>query len=1318
MFHSRTAALALAFFLIAVCPLFAAGAPAPAQVALTATEVPASGRQEAILTVDRFGRYAVRAESAQGTAVEVIDKMAGSLGRAGEPGSENGRLDLILDRGTYKVVVESDAKGKGKAKILADAFQDRRGADARPPLLPETRQVTESLDDLEQVSYWLEVSTRREVRAEAAGRHLNDLRLWRDGSWLEGAAPECVQVQPVVGQPLLRCRLATVLEPGLYLLVAYGGVPQPWAEGSEARPLWMRWGAPDLGAAGRRRLVMSPFGEDWFRVPDSVNFARLELPEALPAGLKLHWVRTGNQLSNFYSGNDATIAKESVPPATEVSATDRPSDEEGAVAAESSEESYDEESYEEGGEEEYEEEEYAEEESSEETEEAAPLPDGLPVWQLWLSVSAAPGQEYVLQHFERKDVQSLNNLSGTYWVSSVHAGAAVDSADATALLTVHPYSGRERLVDSRAIPLGGLLTWDRRFNLLGTTTLFLEVKSTGRYRVAVDGVKARAQIEPFLLTRPNGYESPPFQESTSVWDLDAGFYVLTLEPQKKGIAHVRIGPAGDVGLPEPPVAAAARGAVRFAPIHLDPANGYTLYMNTQPGVVAGLVVRPWPVDLRRALPVALQPGEEVKIAFTASETGILRAEAENGARLPLAVDGVPALGEITVEAGTHELTLRHDLAQTVLASVALEPLALLSTTPLPPLPDATLAALPQFPVLRAGAPQFLDLEQGAGRTFLVQADKPALYEIRSTGLLATAATLRTRTVPDLTGDEGSGVGRNFLLQPYLREGDYQATVRTAGQSSGHLGLELTALPVDDAGELRPEMPARWTLPVGHAAVWRFTIPQAGTYKLRAEGLLVLFRGRVEDQDGWPIEPPSRTLDFSRFYAAGTYRLVIPAQPVDSRVLVQLNREPEPLRFTGHGPHTLPLETTVEHQWVEPEGAAPREPDVWRFIVPAQLTATVELSSEMEGVVSGSGGAEVGKVPPGRSWSGLLEPGVYELAVQCSRRNNLMPYKVTVRSAELVAGLKRSIKGATALPLSVGPDGLIELASVAQADVRARLLDASGAEIAEADDRPDGWDFLLFQRLAPGPYTLRVDPVGAADTEAVVTMRAAAEAEEAPLALPFHGDVQLGESVLLRPLTVAEKKADLLLVAARSKDSLGLSVEARTADGWRTLGTATSRTPRLEIPLGDRAAGRDLRLRLWSLDRQGTPVRLSVAAPETPEVSENALEKGAELRAVPGFDPPLGAGVLDLRRPGVFRVADASGLRGGAAGRPLAPLAPGEAQEGILSVPGEKAWLVREGKSRLVQAERLEATPGLDAGLRFPLPAEGAALDLSDRSDPS
>src|SRR6185369_13861394 len=188
------ASLALSLPLVPVAPLSAApapaapAAPAPAappetpKITLSAAEVPAQGYQSALLTVDRFGRYSIRVENPQGSSLEVYDRMAGSIGKAGEAGGENGRLDLFLDRGQYQLWVQSAEKGTGKVKIQARPFRDVRGgapaANTAAPRLVETRLVQETLDDLEQTSSWMEIGERRGVRLEAAGRNLADLRLW------------------------------------------------------------------------------------------------------------------------------------------------------------------------------------------------------------------------------------------------------------------------------------------------------------------------------------------------------------------------------------------------------------------------------------------------------------------------------------------------------------------------------------------------------------------------------------------------------------------------------------------------------------------------------------------------------------------------------------------------------------------------------------------------------------------------------------------------------------------------------------------------------------------------------------------------------------------------------------------------------------------------------------------------------------------------------------------------------------------------------------------------------------------------------------
>src|SRR5438093_1181130 len=272
---ARSVAALLAGLLAA--PSFAAPSAEPT---LSRTTVPARGRQESILTVPAFGRYAVTVASPQGTALALVDRVAGPGDPQGTTGKTDGRLDVFLDRGDYQVLAFAPEKGSGDAQLKVRGFTEQSAPE--PPLLVELKPVETALDDYEQRSWWLEVKERRRVILEAAGRNLADLRLWTNGSWLVDAEParEVVAAQP--GRPMLVSRLAADLNPGLYLLTAYGGVSRPQAEESAEHPLHLRFGIPRLAAVGRRRFTMSPFGADRWLVPGDASYFRLELPEARP----------------------------------------------------------------------------------------------------------------------------------------------------------------------------------------------------------------------------------------------------------------------------------------------------------------------------------------------------------------------------------------------------------------------------------------------------------------------------------------------------------------------------------------------------------------------------------------------------------------------------------------------------------------------------------------------------------------------------------------------------------------------------------------------------------------------------------------------------------------------------------------------------------------------------------------------------------------------------------------------------------------------------------------------------------------------------
>ncbi len=1280
----------------------AAGTEVMAEARLEPAQVSAWGRREVLLHIERFGRYALTVESPRGAALQLIDRMAGPGEVVGVAGEQDGRLDLFLDRGSYKVIVfgpESpgersvvDGPSQEQATLRVHEFVEANAAGAAtgggPPRLLDLKLLSSSLDDFEYRSYWLAVERARWVYLEAAGRHLEDLRLWQDGSWLLDTDSDLEVVMPKPGQPLAVHRITTFLQPGLYLLSAYGGVGQPWAEDDGSRPFHLRAGIPRLAEAGRRSLEVSPFGIDRFLVPRRTNFFRIEVPEAIDASLKIYDFESSGPYYEPDYADAARVQKNSVPPVAELRLP--------ALEAENR---------------------FAGSTDGDEDREGEPRV---------ISVRAAAGQPYVLQHFEQRDRYRFWR-GGEYWLSTVHSGPVGDAIDATAIVARWiPGKGLDREPFlAQAIDLGGDQAWARRCNLLDDLTVHLRVRQTGRYEVLSDGVEAEFRFEPFLVDPPREYEPPPFRAAGAAWDLDAGYYVLTVRPKKKGILDIAVRPAGMVaslldlvGARGTVEAEPVRAAVRFGRIRLNPNHSYTLFPNHQPEVHSGLVLRCLPLDLARALPLAQRPGESVEVPFRAAEPGRLTALTETGTRLQVSLDGTAWGDVLEVPVGTHTVQVRdpleQGLTQTQLYNLELVPERLLATSPLPPLPGDALASLPDFPRLVDAQPQFFDLFGAERATFLVRANEPALYRLESSGLLATEGNLRSRVVTSLDRQGSNGVGRNFLVQQFLSEGDYQLSVSTVGASEGHLGLHLRQSPLIDGGQLVPGVPARLRLPAGEAVVYRFQIPEDGRYRLLSYGLQRVFRGRLEDGDGWPILAPNQPTEWNRLFDAGDYRLVVLPESVDNRAVTLLEEVPDPPEFSGHGPHALPFDVPVRHLWQEPEQSE-RTPDVWEVEIPADLTIQISLTDEMTGElqrwVDGTWRAQL-IVPPERGWSGELEAGRYRLAVTCVRRNNRVPYWVRVSPYELTEGITRELQAPVDMPLVIGEAGLIEVRSFGAADVRARLYQGSRL-IASYDDHPEDWNFQLAATLQPGRYGLRLDPVGTATAKTRVSVSRPSEHEANPLTLPASTRVALDEQMWLLPLQLP-RSASLLLAAAGADQTLGLALEAQQDGTWRTLAQDQGRTPRVAVALPEDSSA-TYRLRLWSLDRRPGNVDLTASAVKPRGRREQARgeQDRVTLEAVEGMGagaPSARVASLVLQRPGSFRVTGSELLTCTEVHRPCVPVD----GETLVPASGEHVHLVQWSSTGTaggvtsggVTVERLRLPAGAASTRVVRLPAAG------------
>jgi hypothetical protein len=1222
------------------------GAEAP-DASLKPSAVPAAGTHHALLEVSGFGRFAVTVASESGVAVRSVGRMTGPGEWSGTAGEQDGRIDLFLDRGEYRIDTDGHAKATGNATLAVHPFRELNSSPA--PRLVEVKPVETSLGDFEQRSYWLEIKEAREVALEAAGRYLTDLRLWRAGVWLLDATPEIEVVNPQPGRPRLACRLAAHLEPGLYLLTAYGGAGQPWADDDGSGPLWMRWGIPSLPAVGRSRHTIGPAGIDRWLVPASTNFFRAELEEARPLELR---VGSYQEKLPFAAGaNRADITKKSRQPVAEVRTSS--------------------------------------------------VRNGL----VEVTVSGEAGQPYVLQHFEVRSwypvesppVHGRARGSGTrYWVASVHSGDPRDSVDATAI--VARYDRCRQLQSKPAYEqvetIGALHAWQRRFNLLAPLTLFMRVEDAGTYRVDLDGVEARYRFEPLLVSRPRDYRKPNLQAGGTTWELDPGYWVLTIEPEEKGIVTATV--RAD-GAPKP-VERAPLAAVRFPDVEVGN-DCLRVFLNNQPGVTTGLVVRPLPVDLEEPLPLSLRPQESVTVPVHVAEPGHITARGEDGGLLEVSVDDGQAGKRIAVLQGDYTVAVRNPGRETMWASLGLEPSRLAIDTPLPPVPDATLAALPSFPELRAGTPAHFDLRRNGESTYLVRAEHDGLYRLVTTGLIDTSGALRSRTVIDLASARSGGSGRNFSIQQYLGSGIYQLTVRQIGRSAGHLGLALQITDPEDGGALADGVPARVTAPAGTAVAYRFKIAEVGRYRLRALGLGRIFRCRLEDSDGWPLLRPGGPADIDLKLDAGAYRLILLPEPVTTRRVTLLERVTKPPEFSGHGPHALPLDQQVKNVWMEPAEGAARVPDAWDLTLPAEVEVTVQLSQGMRGVLLDSGGNSVAKVTGGRGLKRELRAGAYRLEVTSARPNSRFPYTLLVRPSALVAGLERPLRPPAELPVAVGRGGLTELESFGQTDVRARLVNAAGHTVAWNDDRPNDWNFDLTARAVPGLYRLLVSPAGGRSGSTVVRMSVRREIEGKPLRLPADETVSPGEDAIVRRLP--EEPGRLLIATARAHETVGLALEAAVSGGWREVARSSGETAHLAVLQGDGAH----RLRLWSLDRRGGPVKLRVT-PATPRtVDEHRLASGVRLRELSGIDPPLAALRVLLTRPGTLRLEDTPRNLLFASGdeQPLR-----EPARGLLPAGNRDVVLLGE-KGAHVRAARVT----LDAAqITLSLGGEPAVLDLT------
>lgn len=989
---------------------------------------PATGYHETILHIDQPGRYSIQAQSPQGTGIEFVERMAGPRFSAGRAGQQDGRIDALLNTGDYKLRLSSAPQGTGELVVTVKPFQE-----AQPVNTPEELPIVESLQshngelgDYQQRSFWISLKDRQVFRLEALGRSLKECRLWMDGDWLVDVTPEISMVEPVAGQPMTYVEFYHDLNAGLYQLTCYGGEPLAWAKESSESPFYLRRGISDLGVAGQRVFTISPFGRDTYAVSGETTFVELRRPDKKDTALQAaNWQKTG---SRHASGQRAQINKESRDPwcSVQVGRTQDPK---------------------------------------------------------FVTIQGTPGDTVTLNYFTRQAEYGFPKTAGTYWITSQSSAEAGDTIDVTAILSRYwSGSGKMTVEQALTVPLAKQQPIARTINLLGELTVFVEVQDDGTYMVTENqesGAKGRYRLEPLLFTKPKDYRAPEYTLAGADIELQRGFYTLSIQPEAQGILTFTLHekntllPARPATPEELTIQRVARQRLLWPSVTLTVEDQYALTLNARQDVITGLLIRPLPLNLRTPLPVTLLPGEQVPLPVEIKQASILTIESDSSATFEITGYAKPITSGATLSPGQYTLKLKNTSKQAAWFSIKTTPASV--TASLKPADIAQRLKNKQtFPVISAAQPIYRNFARTEQQHFTLMVDQPGLYRLETSGRLATRLTVRNRFVTKLASAEQNGIGRNALVQQYLEPGEYQVTVQTLGQSTGHAGLHLRRVPLIEEKGLQVGVLKKIQLAPDEAVRYQFAIQTAGDYRLRTLGLQKTFRWRLEDQDGWPLVTPDQTEPIERHFEPGTYGYFSLPEAVESRRVTVLEQiAPEKPTLEGKGPHPIRLNEPVEHVWRE---APNRPPDVFVLDVPDPLRAEIVLSEDLAARLL-LAEKEIGAIVGGESAAFDLSPGRYEIRVKSLRENDQLPYSLSVETNYLVTDLRYNIEELPAsFTVSTGDERLVELFSFGDVDVKASLWQGKKL-IAVSDDMAHDWNFRIAQKLQPGTYHLKIERVG-------------------------------------------------------------------------------------------------------------------------------------------------------------------------------------------------------------------------------------------------
>jgi hypothetical protein len=1052
--------------------------------------VPATGRHETILTLDAPAAVHLSARSGSGTACEVIDRVRGPFARAGAVGRTNCELDLLLDAGQYKVRVESPLKGKGLVTLSATVFAEQNPS---PSQLANGALHEATLKPGQQLSFWLPMPTRGVPYVRIAGRHAGDVRLWRNGEWLEPLTLRRTVTTNTPGYPMHEWWIDQVLEAGDYKLVVYGRDSVTVTGSTVDDSLSVERGFRPGPAERSVTFTLPTSGVLALELPTTPTVAFTSL-DASPDGPVQVQLADVGALSALSFNTTCTIPK-------------------GALVPECAARSY-------------------------------ATPDRRVVL-----VRGPRGTKGTLEWATavNSDLGWLNTWRGGYYGAPATNFIFSSGIGGRVMVATHDLP-----IDTDAAPLGCQLeeadgsntrilsrvmtrledgeALEKEFNYDSGAIIWFELASANRYRIRTEGGrKSRCEVYRFKgdgslerLTQSKADDSPGCDHLLS---LGKGEYQVQLFGGNPGIEKLVVREDSKRELKK----AVARSTCQLPP--LDLRQGRYRLVLTRVGALSarGVSFTEVPVDVSRPVHLSLEPRQSLELPL--ARGGPFTVRAAGGARFGCRVAGaasqvIATSCAVPAPAGGDALTLTNPSEAPVQVTL-FRPVASPGAAGL----TSYAPALKPLPRLAPEQPAWFDFDRSQTNSAMFEVETPGLYNVTTLGLLSTSCRLRTPVVDLVAQNAGGGRGRNCLIQTYLQKGRYLLSATTQGLSKGRGALFLLRKPAREFAGLGGEGETFFRVDANDLVQQKLVVPKSADYRLgtTAQGASLLCR--LDDKDGWPIEPVPSACVGTRSLAAGTWLWTQLPLTVESMRRTSLERVREAVVLRGNKPHpvqaftwydaelgsdgkdeftfTLEGETTLDvvltqgmqgRVFVLEKGQAPKAVEV----VPPQATAYESPGDdeappegdgdfhEREGFEGGEGeyggegegesdapvmatapsGPAMRAAPPPPSGAKLTLPaGSYKLVTEHSKGDVGITYRLHFGSAVLLPGMARTLPVPTTLPLTIPRDGTLRLRTEGEADVRCRLFDEKRRLVLEGSENGADWNCALAEPVTKGRYTL-------------------------------------------------------------------------------------------------------------------------------------------------------------------------------------------------------------------------------------------------------